>query len=298
VAPTRATVLITGESGTGKEVVARALHFNSPRSAGPFVTIHCAGLAENLLESELFGHVRGAFTGAVAARRGLFEAGNGGTVFLDEIGDISPSTQAKLLRVVEQQEVKPVGATDSVRIDARVVAATNKDIAAEVHAGRFREDLLYRLNVVHVTLPPLRERREDIPALAAHFLRRYAQDGGKAIAGIAPETMALLESYAWPGNVRELENVIERAVAMSGHGVLLPHDLPSHLAPPLTAPLADDAAPLPTLDDLTRRHLVRVLAATNGNKKRAAEILGVDRRTLYRMLERYTMPPSDPSPEA
>jgi DNA-binding NtrC family response regulator len=298
VAPTRATVLITGESGTGKEVVARALHFNSPRSAGPFVTIQCAGLVETLLESELFGHVRGAFTGAVAARRGLFEAGQGGTVFLDEIGDISPSTQAKLLRVVEQQEVKPVGATESLRIDARLVAATNKDLAVEVRAGRFREDLLYRLNVVHVALPPLRERREDIPALATHFLRRYVQDSGKTITGFAPETMALLEAYAWPGNVRELENVIERAVAMSGHTVLLPHDLPSHLAPSSTTTFAEDATPLPSLDELTRHHLVRVLAATGGNKERAAEILGVDRRTLYRMLERYAMPPTDLSTEA
>ncbi len=294
VAPTRATVLITGESGTGKEVVARALHFNSPRAAGPFVTIHCAGLAETLLESELFGHVRGAFTGAATARRGLFEAGHGGTVFLDEIGDISPSTQAKLLRVVEQQEVKPVGATDSFRIDARLVAATNKDLAEEVRAGRFREDLLYRLNVVHVALPPLRERREDIPALAAHFLRRYSKDSGKNITGIAPETLALLEAYAWPGNVRELENVVERAVAMSSHAVLLPHELPSHLVPPVARPLTEDATPLPSLDELTRRHIVRVLAATGGNKKRTAEILGVDRRTLYRMLERYAMPTSDP----
>ncbi len=297
VAPTRATVLITGESGTGKEVVARALHFNSPRSAGPFVTIHCAGLAETLLESELFGHVRGAFTGAVSARRGLFEAGHGGTVFLDEIADISASTQAKLLRVVEQQEIKPVGATESVRIDARLVAATNKDLAAAVQAGRFREDLLYRLNVVHVALPPLRQRREDVPALATHFLRRYAQESGKTITGIAPETMRLLEAYAWPGNVRELENVVERAVAMSGHAVLLPHDLPSHIAPASPASSDEDAASLPSLDELTRRHLVRVLAATGGNKKRAAEILGVDRRTLYRMLERYAMSPADPSPE-
>ncbi len=297
VAPTRATVLITGESGTGKEVVARALHFNSPRSAGPFVTIHCAGLAETLLESELFGHVRGAFTGAVSARRGLFEAGHGGTVFLDEIADITASTQAKLLRVVEQQEIKPVGATESVRIDARLVAATNKELAAEVRAGRFREDLLYRLNVVHVALPPLRQRREDIPALATHFLRRYAEESGKTITGIAPETMRLLEAYAWPGNVRELENVVERAVAMSGHSVLLPHDLPSHIAPESPASSAEDTASLPSLDELTRRHLVRVLAATGGNKKRTAEILGVDRRTLYRMLERYAMPPADPSPE-
>jgi DNA-binding NtrC family response regulator len=199
---------------------------------------------------------------------------------------------------VEQQEVKPVGATESVRIDARLVAATNKDLAEEVRAGRFREDLLYRLNVVHVTLPPLRERREDIPALAAHFLRRYARESGKTITEIAPETMLLLEAHAWPGNVRELENVIARAVAMSRHAILLPHDLPSHVAPSATVPTAEDTAPFPSLDELTRRHLVRVLAATGGNKKRTAEILGVDRRTLYRMLERYAMFPSLLPPEA
>jgi DNA-binding NtrC family response regulator len=298
VAATRSTVLITGESGTGKEVVARALHYNGPRAAGPFVTIDCAGLAESLLESELFGHVRGAFTGAVTARRGLFEMGHGGTVFLDEVGEIGPNVQAKLLRVLELQEIKPVGGNESIRIDVRLIAATNRDLQGEVREGRFREDLFYRLNVVSIHLPPLRERREDIPALAHHFLRKYGEANGKAIGGIAPETMARLEAYAWPGNVRELENAIERAVAVSSHPILLPDDLPLHLAPPAAAE-AETPGPIEflSLDAVTRRHIGRVLASTGGNKKRAAEILGVDRRTLYRMLERYAMLTPEASPE-
>ena len=292
VAPTRSTVLITGESGTGKEVVARALHYNGTRPAGPFVTIDCAGLAESLLESELFGHVRGAFTGAVTARRGLFEMGHGGTVFLDEVGDMGPNIQAKLLRVLELQEIKPVGGNESIRIDVRLIGATNKDLLSEVRAGRFREDLFYRLNVVTLHLPPLRDRREDIPVLAHHFLRKYSETNDKTIGGIAPETMARLEVYSWPGNVRELENAIERAVAVSSHPILLPDDLPQHLATPAD-PANEGETPdsigLVSLEDLTKRHIARVLAATGGNKKRAAEILGVDRRTLYRMLERYAI---------
>ena len=299
VAPTRSTVLITGESGTGKEVVARALHFNGTRAAGPFVTIDCAGLAESLLESELFGHVRGAYTGAITARRGLFETGDGGTVFLDEVGDIGPNIQAKLLRVLELHEIKPVGGNESIRIDVRLIAATNKDLQEEVRAGRFREDLFYRLNVVSIHLPPLRERREDIPALARHFLQKYGDANEKAISGIAAEAMAVLEAYPWPGNVRELENAIERAVAVSAHRVLLPDDLPSHLT---VRPATWDEAGQPedhildSLDKVIQRHVARVLAATGGNKKRAAEILGVDRRTLYRMLERYAVPTIEPSP--
>ncbi|MBI4572845.1 MAG: sigma-54-dependent Fis family transcriptional regulator [candidate division NC10 bacterium] len=300
VAPTRSTVLITGESGTGKEIVAHTVHSNSPRAAGPFVTIDCAGLAETLLESELFGHVRGAFTGAVAARRGLFETGNSGTVFLDELGDIGPNTQAKLLRVLELQEIKPVGGNESVRIDVRLIAATNKDLQTEVREGRFREDLFYRLNVERIHLPPLRERREDIPVLAHHFLRKFGEANGRAIGGIASETMARLEAYSWPGNVRELENAIERAVAVSTHPILLPDDLPLHLAGPVAATEAGKPGPLDliSLEDLTRQHLARVLAATGWNKKRAAEILGVDRRTLYRMLERYAISAPNSSSES
>jgi DNA-binding NtrC family response regulator len=300
VAGSRSTVLISGESGTGKEIVARALHFNGPRATGPFVTINCAGLAEGVLESELFGHVRGAFTGAVTARPGLFEAGHGGTVFLDEIGDIGPNTQAKLLRVLEQQEVKPVGANEAVQVDVRIVAATNRDLRKEIAEGRFREDLFYRLNVVSIHLPPLRERREDIPVLAHHFLQKYAGVSGKAIRGFAPEAMARLEMHPWPGNVRELENAVERAVAVSSHPILLPDDLPAHIpAPsiPLTEATENGSFPLVSLDELTRQHLARVLAATGGNKKRAAEILGVDRRTLYRMLERYELVAPDSVPE-
>ncbi len=298
VAPTRSTVLLTGESGTGKEVVARALHYNGPRASGPFVTIDCAGLAEGLLESELFGHVRGAFTGAIAARRGLFEIGDGGTVFLDEVGDIGPNTQAKLLRVLELQEVKPVGGNESIRIDVRLIAATNKDLRTAVQEGRFREDLFYRLNVVSIHLPPLRERPEDIPALARHFLQKYAGANKKTIGGIAPETMARLEAYPWPGNARELENAIERAIAVSRHPVLLPEDLPHHVVgdPPGAGTGAALSDGLLSLDELTGRHLRRVLAVTGNNKKRAAEILGIDRRTLYRMLERYKLSESgDPS---
>jgi two-component system response regulator AtoC len=299
VAPIRSTVLISGESGTGKEVVARALHYNGPRASGPFVTIDCAGLAENLLESELFGHVRGAFTGAIAARRGLFEMGHGGTVFLDEIGDIGSNIQAKLLRVLELQEVKPVGSNDSIRIDVRLIAATNKDLQTAVREGRFREDLYYRLNVVSIHLPPLRERPQDIPALARHFLQKYAAANGKAIDRLAPETMARLEAYPWPGNVRELENAIERAVAVSRHPVLLPEDLPHHVTggPPGAGTDASPSDGLLSLEELTGRHLRRVLAFTGNNKKRAAEILGIDRRTLYRMLARYSLADSGGPPD-
>ena len=301
VAPTRSTVLISGESGTGKEIVARALHWNGLRAAGPFVTIDCGGLAEGLLESELFGHTRGAFTGALSARRGLFEAGHGGTVFLDEVGEIGPNIQAKLLRVLELQEVRPIGSNEPIHIDVRLIAATNRDLAAEMREGRFREDLFYRLNVVTIHLPPLRERREDITALAHHFLRKFAASNGKIIEGIAPESMARLEGYAWPGNVRELENAIERAVAVSSHPILLPDDLPLHVVLPDPS-LAVQGAPVPgdlaSLEELTRNHIIRVLTATGGNKKRASEILGVDRRTLYRMLERYGMVSSSSSPES
>lgn len=302
VAPTRSTVLITGESGTGKEVVARALHFNSPRAVAPFVTIDCASLAEGVLESELFGHVRGAFTGAVGARRGLFEAANGGTVFLDEIGGISPNTQARLLRVLQQQEVRPVGSNEAVRVDVRLVAATNKDLEGQVKTGHFREDLFYRLNVVRVHLPPLRERREDIPALALHFLRKYAEANGKAISGFAPETMSRLEAYPWPGNVRELENAIERGVAVSAHPILLPDDLPAHIVMSTPAgpngAAAPDSFPLLSLGEVARHQIARVLTVTGGNKKRAAEILGVDRKTLYRLMNRYGIASARPPAES
>ena len=288
VAPSRSTVLIRGESGTGKELIAKAIHYNSPRADHPFVAIDCGALVETLLESDLFGHVKGAFTGAISPRRGLFEEAHGGTCFLDEIGDMSLNTQAKLLRVLEEHEIRRVGGGGSFMVDVRVVAATNKDLEAMVHKGKFREDLYYRLNVVSMALPPLRERREDISLLAAHFLRKYAEENEKTISHISLEAVALLEEYDWPGNVRELENAIERAVALTSNPVLLPEDLPTRLKKEdLEGPRRDLFARPLALKELERRHIERVLRGVKGNKKLAAELLGINRKTLYRMAKRY-----------
>ncbi len=288
VAVTQSTVLVIGESGTGKELVARALHSNSPRRNGPFVAVNCTALTESLLESELFGHQKGAFTGATEKKRGLFEEATGGTLFLDEIGDVGGKMQAQLLRVLQEGEIRRVGGGESVKVDARVVAATNRDLEDEVRAGRFREDLYFRLNVVTVRLPPLRERRSDVRILAQHFLAKYAAREKRELLGVAPEAIDALERYAWPGNVRELENAIERSLALSKEGVLLPSDLPpeiAHGSSPLAPPpnLIDDR---PQLAELERRYMELILRETGGNKKRAAEILGIDRRTLYRTIER------------
>ena len=288
VAVTQSTVLVVGESGTGKELVARAIHSNSPRRNGPFVAVNCTALTESLLESELFGHQKGAFTGATEKKRGLFEEAQGGTLFLDEIGDVGGKMQAQLLRVLQEGEIRRVGGGESVKVDARVVAATNRDLEDEVRAGRFREDLYFRINVVTVRLPPLRERRSDIRILAQHFLAKYADREKRELLGVAPEALEALERYGWPGNVRELENAIERSLALSKEGVLLPSDLPpeiAHESPPLTTPpnLIDDR---PQLAELERRYMELILRETGGNKKRAAEILGIDRRTLYRTIER------------
>ena len=282
-APGDANILISGESGTGKELVAKALHYNSPRSVRPFVPINCAAVPAGILESELFGHVKGAFTGAVRARRGLFREAEGGTLFLDEIGDMAPELQAKLLRAIEDRAVRPVGSDEAVPVDLRIVAATNKDLAARIQDRSFREDLYYRLAVIPIQLPPLRERREDIPLLAEHFLRRAAASAGKPELGFTPEAMAALLRHAWPGNVRELENVVERAVTLTPGNQIQPEGLllDTSLAPAPSALLAQ-ASRRPTLDELTSEYVALVIREVGGDKDKAAEILGVSKRTLYR----------------
>ncbi len=289
VAPTRSTVLIQGETGTGKELIARALHAASPRADRPFVTVDCSALAESLLESELFGHVKGAFTGALTDKRGLFEAAHGGTCFLDEVGEFSPCMQAKLLRVLQEHEVKRVGGTESFKVDVRVIAATNKDLGALVAGGKFREDLFYRLSVVTIVLPPLRERREDIPLLATHFLKAHVAVNDKPVSGISSGAMALLVEHEWPGNVRELEHAIERAVALTTNPVLLPEDLPPKLGDAARQGGADTVPPL-GLREVVTRHVRRVLKEARWNKKLAAQLLGIHRRTLYRIAKRYEIP--------
>ncbi len=284
VAASDATVLILGESGTGKELVARAIHAASPRSGGAFVPVDCGAIAEGVLESELFGHVKGAFTGAQAARRGLFEEAGGGTVFLDEIGDVGPGLQARLLRALQEGTIRRVGANEAIPVDVRVVAATNKDLEAAVKAGRFREDLFYRLNVVTLRIPPLRERREDVPLLAEHFAAKHGRGEGVAI---SPDARELLQAYEWPGNVRELENVIARALALNPSGVVVPADLPERIRGGDAQPAKGLPLPpgfRPSLDDLSRRYAALVLAECGGNKTRAAEVLGIDRKTLYRII--------------
>jgi DNA-binding NtrC family response regulator len=298
VAPTAATVLVVGESGTGKELVARAIHEHSSRQDKPFVPVNCTALTESLLESELFGHAKGAFTGAAQAKRGLFEESHGGTLFLDEIGDMGAKMQAQLLRALQDGEIRRVGGNEAIKTDVRVVCATNRDLEAEVRASRFREDLFFRINVVTLKLPPLRERRSDIPMLVGHFLRKFAWRENRPISGVAPEALAVLARYSWPGNVRELENVVERALTLVKGGVVLPSDLPKEvlegavIASPAGAagstaePLSALAGDRPTLAELERRYIELILSETGGNKKRAAEILGIDRRTLYRTLDR------------
>jgi two-component system response regulator AtoC len=294
VSESKSTVLLQGESGTGKELIARAIHANSPRRDKPFVPVNCGALPDTLLESEMFGYEKGAFTGAVGMKTGLFEAANGGTLFLDEIGELGPALQVKLLRVMQDHEVRRVGGTGSVKVDVRIIAATNRDLEQSVKEGRFRDDLYYRLNVVRITLPSLAERKEDIPMLAHHFLQKCAAGSPGAVRGLLPETMALLKRYHWPGNVRELENAIERAVSLSHGPLLTPEDLPEAIRQSTVSDAdaklakgeqADEA--LLTLEEVEKRHLIRVLKETRGNKVKAAKILGIDRRTLYRMAERF-----------
>jgi DNA-binding NtrC family response regulator len=288
IAHGRSSVLITGESGTGKEVVARAIHFHGDRSEKAFVPINCTAIPEGLLESELFGHVRGAFTGAHASKRGLFEKADGGTLFLDEIGDMGLVLQGKLLRVLQDREIRAVGGTQSVRVDVRIIAATNRDLEAEIAAGRFREDLFYRLNVIPIHIAPLRERPDDVPALVEAFLRRHA-DGRRRF--FAPEALERLLAHAWRGNARELENVIERALALSDAETLGPEDVPLPGGATPEKPRGEDflasaAAHAMTLHELSERYTEQVLHSTGGNKVQAARILGIDRKTLYRRAER------------
>jgi DNA-binding NtrC family response regulator len=291
VANSRSSVLITGESGTGKEVVARTLHFASPRATKPFVPINCTAIPEGLLESELFGHVRGAFTGAHTSKVGLFEKANGGTLFLDEIGDMGPGLQSKLLRVLQDREVRPVGGTQAVKVDVRIVAATHKDLEGEIAAGRFREDLFYRLNVIPIHIPPLRERPEDIAPLVKDFLRRHDESGRRSL---SPGALRRLATCPWRGNARELENTVERALALCDQEVIEAEDLPlgatvakgESATPDAEGVLRALARGHVSLHDLQEQYIDAVLAETEGNQVQAARVLGVDRKTLYRRAER------------
>ncbi|MFW5875633.1 MAG: sigma-54-dependent transcriptional regulator [Myxococcota bacterium] len=285
-----ATVLITGESGTGKELVARALHRKSERAKGPFVAINCAAMPANLLESELFGHVKGAFTDAKRSREGLFVEASHGTLFLDEIGEMAPEMQAKLLRSLQERRVRPVGGAQEIPFDTRIIAATNRDLDADVEDGRFREDLYYRINVVRVDVPPLRSRGNDILLLAQHFVDRIRKRSGKLVEGISSAAAQKMLEYDWPGNVRELENCMERACALARFDQVTVDDLPEKIRNYQSSHMviaSDDPSDLPTLEDLERRYIQRVLKAVAGNKTQAAKVLGVDRRTLYRKLERW-----------
>jgi two-component system, NtrC family, response regulator HydG len=289
-APTSATVLLSGESGTGKELFARMVHDLSPRAAGPFVPINCAAIPDTILESELFGYERGAFTGAAGRKEGRFERAHGGTLFLDEVGEMTPAVQVKLLRVLQDGVVERLGGTQPVRVDVRIVAATNKDLSAEVRAGKFREDLFYRLNVVAIRLPPLRERREDVPLLASAFLRRLSEKNARPVTGFTPAALAALERHDWPGNVRELENTVERAVVLSRGGLVDVGELPEAVRQQQAEPAASGAAisiPVGTpMEDVERLVIRETLRHTRGDKTLAAQILGIAARTIYRKLDR------------
>jgi len=288
VAPTDSTVLITGESGTGKEVIARYIHDLSSRVDHAFLSINCGALPESLLESELFGHVKGSFTGAVKDKAGLFAAAQSGSFFLDEIGETTPSTQVKLLRVLQQREVIPVGATEAQSVDARVIAATNRDLEDEIKRGHFRADLYYRLNVIAVHLPPLRHRADDIPVLAESFLQRSARQRNETVKSIDEEALDALLAYQWPGNVRELENALERAVILTSSDVITPASLPERVTARRAEPLVSERTPTtPTLEAIERAYIQWVLQNEGGNKSRAADMLGIDPSTLYRKLARY-----------
>jgi two-component system nitrogen regulation response regulator NtrX len=307
-APTNGRVLIYGENGTGKELVARGIHTQSRRRSAQFVEVNCAAIPEELIESELFGHVKGAFTGAVADRRGKFEVADGGTIFLDEIGDMSLKTQAKVLRVLQEQTMEPVGGTNRIRVDARVVAATNKDLQAEIKSGQFREDLYFRLNVVPIFVPPLRERQEDIPLLADHFMAEFAQEYGRRIKRLDAGAIRTLQRYGWPGNVRELRNVIERLMIMVPGDAITTSDLSFldvPLAPPAvtsTAGSSDRMTLHEARDQFERDLILKTLAQQQGNMSRTAEVLGVERSNLYRKMKTFGIAPASragvPEPES
>ena len=286
VGPTDTTVLISGESGTGKELIARAIHCHSSRRDKPFVAVDCGSLVENLFESELFGHVKGSFTGATATKYGRFELANGGTLFFDEIGNISINIQTKLLRVLQEREITKVGSSQVIKVDVRIVAATNKDLQKAIKTEAFREDLFYRLSVVPITLPPLRERRNDIPLLANHFLKKYNRKRRKNIKAISGRAMKALVQYDWPGNVRELENAIERAVVLSENDIVKPPDL-LYYGLTVETPSSSDTGEAKRLIDVEREHIAKTLKRFNGHKGKTAEWLGIDRKTLRSKLRRY-----------
>ena len=300
-AMSEAAVLILGESGTGKELIARAIHQNSPRRLKKFIAVNCGALTDTLLESELFGHVKGSFTGAHETRKGLFEEANGGTLFLDEIGDVSPQMQVKLLRILQDGEYRPVGSNEIRKTDVRIIAATHRNLSQLVADGKFREDLYYRLKVVSLEIPPLRERKEDIPELVNYFLAKYTKKNNKQVSHLTREAMSALAKYTWPGNVRELENAIERAVALANTAQIDTDDLPAEVlrpeSPALTPTVANAPAPAAknvleagggaSLEELEKQHIMKVLAQVSYNKSRAAEVLGIDRATLYRKAQKY-----------
>jgi two-component system response regulator HydG len=282
VGKSNATVLITGESGTGKELVARAIHSQSHRHNKPFIAVSCAALPESLLESELFGHEKGSFTGAYTQKKGKFEVANGGTLFLDEIGEMSANIQVHLLRVLEEREFTRVGGNEPIKVDVRVISATNKDLGRAIASGDFREDLYYRLNVVTIELPPLRERREDIPLLAQHFLNKFASENRKEVIGFSPDATEFLLDYDWPGNVRELENAIERAVILAKDSLITVADLPQKSMSP-----AYSTTPRQNLKEVEKDHILNILRETGGNYSEAARVLGITRMTLYKKAKEY-----------
>lgn len=286
ISDTSSNVLITGESGTGKELVAKAIHYNGIRKEGPFIAVNCAAIPETLLESELFGYKKGAFTDAKTDKRGLIFEANEGTLFLDEITEMPLTLQAKLLRMIEEKEVRPLGDTNSYSIDARVISTSNRDIKSRIEQGQFREDLYYRLKVIEIELPPLRERREDIPLLVQHFIRKFSQDLKKNISGISEEALKIFLNYTWPGNVRELENVIQRAITLSQHEIIHLEDLPPSMLQERDKNILEKAVQEKyTIDQLEKEYIKRILVEVGGNKSKAAEILGLDRKTLYRKLQ-------------